>query len=124
MYHVTVKLIIATSLSRNFYDAPNVRRYIAGMMGRVNEINAHRVDLAVVFARLALVQSPRALRAALVVRGKRLFFHGTVQRRAGLASAHHRRVGTRALRTPVRVGLLARRRDLISEQTSSSRRVH
>lgn len=86
--------------------------------------NAHQVNVAILHARFALVQGPRALRAALVVRRERLFFHGTVQRRTSLPVAYHRRVGARALGAPVRVRPLARRRDLIAQQTGSSRRVH
>ena len=90
----------------------------------IHYYNTHHVNVAVVHARVALVHGPRALRAALVVRRERLFLHGTVQWRASLPFAYHRRVGARALGAPVRVRPLARRRDLIAQQTCSSRWVH
>lgn len=85
---------------------------------------AYRVNLSVIFARIAFVSGPRTLRTTLIVRRKRLLLHGTVQRRTRLPSAHHRRIGARALGAPVRMRSLAGRRNLVAEQTSASGRVH
>jgi len=89
-----------------------------------NYYNAHQVNVSILHASFALVQGPRALRTALVVRRERLFLDGTVQRRTSLPSAHRRRVGAYALGAPVRMRPLARRSDLITQQTASSRWVH